>query len=499
MNRATCLLILICTAASAAGQTTEPSRLPIFDGRPDPGARAENAELFENRAAGVTFAVPRGMKRIAAAGDVALFVNEQQNWRLRVTQLLTEQPVRLSELRDALGRPIPGLIQNTVQRLAADYPTGTLLRADVIDIGERNVGMIAMRYRQDLRQWLFQQAIFPTDDRTFTIVTLTSPGAENADDQADDPEEVRAVTAFRALLNTVRLGDSAAVRRDQEERLYRSRWLFTTLNEAKLRQALRDETWLVLKRDGKPVGYTLIRERAGERNGDRGIEVSLRSRSFPADNQTLDSSSSLFMSFDRAREVWVSQAQLRDQTAPDRKTFAAEYGTTNTSLRGQGILEVNFQSSGAQPDPVRRPHLPPWYIPQAMGHLLPRLLPVDQPRTFMFASYISEQREVMSRYIEVSAEQDVTFDGKPVRAIVISDRVTLEGEATRHYVTRQGAYLGSENVAARVRLVVTTDAELRRLFPDFNIDRDAPTTRAGAGSRGTPVPRGGAAPLPGPR
>ena len=40
--------------------------------------------------------------------------------------------------------------------------------------------------------------------------------------------------------------------------------------------------------------------------------------------------------------------------------------------------------------------LPPFYLAQGLGHLLPRLMPLNEPRGYLFASYISGDAEVKS-------------------------------------------------------------------------------------------------------
>ena len=41
----------------------------------------------------------------------------------------------------------------------------------------------------------------------------------------------------------------------------------------------------------------------------------------------------------------------------------------------------------------------------------------------MFATYVPDTRQVMSRYVEVGDEADFDFAGQKVRAIPINDRV----------------------------------------------------------------------------
>jgi hypothetical protein len=108
--------------------------------------------------------------------------------------------------------------------------------------------------------------------------------------------------------------------------------------------------------------------------------------------------------------------------------------------------------------------LPPWYIPQAVGHLLPRLLPLREPKTYLFAVYVSEQQHVMHRYVDVGKEEEVELAGQKVRAVPISDRIKLEGTPTIHYLSPEGKYLGSVNKDSKITILPTDAASLQKIW-----------------------------------
>jgi hypothetical protein len=99
----------------------------------------------------------------------------------------------------------------------------------------------------------------------------------------------------------------------------------------------------------------------------------------------------------------------------------------------------------------------------------------------------------MLRYLDVGAEQEVTLGGRPLRAVPITDRVTLEGAVTTHYVDRKGNWLGSQNrvIDAQnkpsvITILPTDEATLLALWKDANLTRpadnldDGPTRAAAA-------------------
>jgi len=117
--------------------------------------------------------------------------------------------------------------------------------------------------------------------------------------------------------------------------------------------------------------------------------------------------------------------------------------------------------------------LPPFYLPQAMAHLLPRVLPRWEPKGYLFASYVTDQHEVAKRYVDVGDEQEVTLGGQKVRAIPIKDRIGLEGSVTTHYVSPQGAYLGSVNEDSKLTILPTDRATLEKMWANANLTRPA--------------------------
>jgi hypothetical protein len=199
-----------------------------------------------------------------------------------------------------------------------------------------------------------------------------------------------------------------------------------------------------------------------------------------------------------------------DPTAhPDPKTDPNARDPKNPVLRPveSYALRVERATQGRNANSQPEAHAPsPWYIPQAIGSMLPRLLPLDRPVTYLFQSYVSDQHEVVHRYVDVGYEKEVTIDGKKVKAIPVSDRIRLEGAPTVHYMSRDGKYLGSQNAAAKVWILPTDRAALERIWVDADLRKQeaierptsvspSPSSSDASGVRGG----GGGGALPGRR
>jgi hypothetical protein len=108
-----------------------------------------------------------------------------------------------------------------------------------------------------------------------------------------------------------------------------------------------------------------------------------------------------------------------------------------------------------------------FYLPQGMGQLLPRLLPLDEQKQYLFASFVSGEHEVMGRYVDVDPMTEVTLDGRQLLAIPISDRIGVDGIPTIHYMTPSGQWLGSVSEEGKMQVLPTTEKALAEIWPGF--------------------------------
>jgi hypothetical protein len=151
-------------------------------------------------------------------------------------------------------------------------------------------------------------------------------------------------------------------------------------------------------------------------------------------------------------------------------------------------LNVQYSLSYGDMDPVDRP-LPPWYLPQGLSLMLPRLLPATEAKSYLVAGYVGSIREVMKRYVDVGAEQVVTLNGQQVRAIAITEHFGLQGAVTTHYVDRKGNWLGTRNAATKVSVLPSDKATLTQIWAtqELQLDQQAePAAPPANGPAGIP-------------
>jgi hypothetical protein len=505
------------------------------------GLDPKNDELlgqpFESQTAGIAFRPPAGGKQIIKTDpdNVVEYVNDDKNWLLKVTRARLSKAMPLQSGKDKTGAARVGLLDYTVQDILQTNPKAEVLRQDVVNVGDHNVGIAIVRVGLGTERYLRQQAIFQADEQLYYVFNFTSPASKQGRPE-DNPDERTAAASFSAMLDTIQLLDRSWIKQDQTNRLYRTRALFTDWSDKggkRLREAVLPHQWLRIVQNGKDIGYSYVAEEAVEgkdvkNNPSRafdGILVSMRTRTV-AEGAQIDVGSQMFTSMDRKHEDWAhiintvmdkgkptqdkkqtmefgySELTIRnvpDPTAhPDPKTDPNARDKKNPVMvpRESYALRVERATQGRNANSQPEAHAPsPWYIPQAIGSMLPRLLPLDRPVTYLFQSYVSEQHEVVHRYVDVGFEKEATIDGRKVKAIPISDRIRLEGSPTVHYMSRDGKYLGSENAAAKVWILPSDRATLERIWTDADLRKQEDIERPASSSSSDASGGRGGAPL----
>ena len=459
-------------------------------------------ERFTTRAGGISLRPPKGALKSQSASvgtSIVQFVNKEENWSLTVSRLYLDRPTRLAGVDDPRTELVdesqtqPGIIGETARKLA-QQTTGRLLRHDVINVGPHDAGIIILRYTQGTQTWLRQQALIRAQgygDRLFYVLDLNTPSTATlaeADD-VEDPTEATAVTVFQSVLDSVLLLDQRPIEKDNNERLYRTRTFLVGLS-GRIKSALKSEQYFRIQQKGKDIGWTFVAEEVGHRNGRDGFFAATLTNVQPDSQHRTQRGLEMFCSDDRQAEAWGALTIFEQN---GKRTNASEFGqserkVTRTLDHDAGpdpldpsqpklnVAEHNVLSvtqilpnqMGAAP--VAR-QLPPYYLPQAISHVLPRVMPLDRPATYLFAVWSANERELVYRYVDVEQAKPATFNNQQGTFVVIKDRLGLEGDPTLHYFTPAGQYLGSHTPGAHLTLLATDQPTLSKLYPDAKLVR----------------------------
>ncbi len=555
--------VLLCGWASVAALADDAGGITPIDANSSllPGQTATPNEadglgpLFSSQSAGIAFHPPAGLKALGRvdADHLAEWNDDSRHWVLKLSRIALKDPRPLQTVQEPGGKPLPGMIDDTIARLQATIPNATILRQDVSSIASAevgvpdadplekpkpNVGLIAVRYTIGAQRYLAQQALIRANEVLYYVLTLTTPGSNaKADQTADDPNERAAVDSFQKMLDTVHLLDRSKIRHDQDERLYRTRSFYVNLTPpggpAKLREALIPEQWFRIEQDGHDVGYSYVveelagglpqpdedaiqRARTGNLTPQEKAQLIIPPKITPGDDILIgirsrmtvngmrsdktvgpvqtDSETWMFLTVDRKHEDW-SRLVISDDFIAKKKTFSEELGSSDEHLVGlkSGATLSVSQVANAVNLPPFSMELPPYYLSQALAHLLPWVLPLREAKTYAFASFVGSSRAVMMRYVDVGTPQQVELGGKLYRVVPISDRIGYDGTPTIHYMAADAgpdgkhAYLGNSNSELHLTVLATDAATLQKIWANANL------SRPGA----VPAPVGPAAPQQG--
>ena len=198
---------------------------------------------------------------------------------------------------------------------------------------------------------------------------------------------------------------------DQKDRLYRTR-LPVPEPDAQprpRRNSRRAMQWLRIIKDGKDQGYSYVVEEEAEKNKRAGVNIGVRSRLVENGEQT-DAESFFFVAFDRSCEEWSTISQMtgkdaatgketrRDttelgvSTKVDRKILdvegsekwacATQKDKSNPPTITQSEYNLTVAYSGQSPVGAAAPAVV--RLPQGLAHLIPRLVPLGEPKTYLF-------------------------------------------------------------------------------------------------------------------
>ncbi len=530
---------------------------PLSSVQPDHGpATAPSEQLapaFTSTVGGISIRPPAGMQLLVRLDQahLAQWRDEQRSWLLSLRRIVLQDPTPLTTERH-LGRLVKGLLEMTLDSLQQNIPGAKILRDDVTNIAgadlpgqadpdapddgkpKPNVGLIIARYSVAGTPQLLQQAIVRGDDRLYYLIEFTTPGSKSADDNApEDPRERGAVNMFQKVLDNVHLIDTSKVREEQEQRLYATRAFLTNLTPSKLRKAIIPEQWFRILVNGKDVGYTYVMEqlagglpepdadlikraREGRLSDDEksrplllpkmtpgeDILVGVKSRlqmSGLRSNKTTgpiqtDSESWMFVTADRKHEDW-SRLIVQHEDTRQKDAFSEELGTSDQHLVGlkAGATLTVTQNADSVNLPTISQEVPPFYLPAAIGHLLPRLFDVRERKKYAFASFVGDRREVVMRYIDVGPPEEVDLDGTVYKVVIITDRIGFDGPPTLHYLAADPGpdgrrkYLGSENKQTQTLVLASELPAIQKIW-----------THAGNAHRVAEQPPAQGPPAPGP-
>jgi hypothetical protein len=469
--------------------TTEPAAAQSTD---SPEQRL--GALFSSRAAGIAFRPPAGGIQSVRKGygqDIVQYSNPDEKWSLKVSRVTFDAPTKLLAPPPRLGQKTdPGILDEAARELIVQNLNADILRKDVVNIGPLDTGLLFSRFTQGGAYWLRQQAFIQAHNRLCFIFDFIVPSGHTTADKADDedPAERVAMGIFRGILDSVDFLDQSEIIADNKARLDRLDAFRAGLPQ-RIKGAIVPDQYFRVLRQNRDVGWIYVAEELGEYMGKSGLIVATATFGQPNDNTTVNVSTEAFCSLDPrdSEEMWLTvttsqagaqrfsmsetgQSSKRTRRIVEDNKGADDKDPLQPSVREieQRVMTVR-QTGLAGPDSVER-NLPPSYLPLGVAEMVPRLLP-SKDAGYLFVTWVGAERELIYRYYDVQPEHQVVFNGQLVQARTVKERIGLEGDATFHYVSPDGKYLGSTNAATGITVVATDAQTIKRQWPDAKLLR----------------------------
>lgn len=505
MKHAFCLAVTMgaCLAATQAQDTTQPAGAREPPQRLVPQATAGGEwSLFSSPEAGIELKMPPGQPVPSDEATVlAQVVDAERSWKFELRRLPLETPMNLAPEEMPEGGRRAGLLE-LMASTAQQNTQGEILRQGLTPLGDADAGVYAIRFSLGLSTQLQQVALIRASDTLYYQVMLTSPAPAGPIEQIQqDPAVREAVEAFQTSLNSFKVLDQSELREEQEQRLIRTRSLLVNITKPRILEVLQPEQWLLIRRDGQDIGYSyLVEEPAREIPGDpmareviddhgaTGIRIGSRTH-LRRDGGWLDRETWLFATTDLREEEFRERNVLRVEgqemaenlvignmlarqvphsvPIPGPGGIGREKGFTVVDSRK---LDVTYVVNAVQTgEPLNR-QLPAWYLPQAIEHLLPRLVAPWGRNTYLVAVYNPEKREVYQKYVDVEGLRNEMVQGQERLVMVVTTRLGFSGPRTRHFVDPESFdWLGSVSEEDGLEIWPTNAQTINEIFKDANL------------------------------
>jgi hypothetical protein len=462
---AACMLVLTIGAAGALAVQQDPGQ-PTPQ-RTIPQQPALEWTQYSNPEAGIELLVPPGEPQPSDDSNVLHQVsNGQKQWHFELRRLLWDQPVNLAPEEMPEGGRRAGLLELVATAAQQKWQGDFVREPSLTPLGDADAGVFALRYKVGTLGQLRQVALIRASDLLYYQITLVSQSPDLPPEQLARDESVReAVEAFSRSLDSFRVLDQTQLRREQEERLIRTRALLVNLTKPRLMASLVPEQYWRIRKDGQDIGYSYLVEEPARQvppdpvnreqidpYGAAGVRIGIRTR-LRRDGGWLDRETWLYASSDLKEEDFRERNQLIIEQKPSAENLVVglmrakqmprkiempgpgglgrQSGFTVTDVRR---LEVTYVMNGVQTNEPLNRQLPAWYIPQAAEHLLPRLVAPWGRNTYLVAVYNPEKREVYQKYVDVEGLRNERVQDEMRLVMVVTTRVGLSGPRTRNFV-----------------------------------------------------------------
>ncbi|MFP4144045.1 MAG: hypothetical protein ACOCTI_05890 [Phycisphaeraceae bacterium] len=305
------------------------------------------------------------------------------------------------------GTDVAAVKQFSIARVGAAHPFLGRILAEEKDVvgGQLSSRRVDWALAEDKGEpdFLYAQAILEMSSRSYAILEFeTVPGRL---------EEGRQL--FSAILNSLEVPDPKTIARQRQQRLDEAANWLAGLDDAAIREAMRDAQWLRVLRGREDIGYVRVRQRWAETMGEPGVNVEMHWR-LEMDDETVDRKAEMYRSEDGDSEMWTIQTEQQPrQSGPAPRLSGGEQGGTgqrmlwaDTGIRSGESITISRNRPGDHDS--RNWRQPEVYVSLADWQIIPALLP-REAKEMSFYAYHPPTAALTLRHVRVEPREEGGF------------------------------------------------------------------------------------------
>jgi hypothetical protein len=219
--------------------------------------------------------------------------------------------------------------------------------------------------------------------------------------------------------------------------------------------------WFRLQQGRGNLGWLRVQGGAARVDGNSGYEIRTWAMIQHPGQPVRLVRQRMFLSEDTSMEIWRLHRQVG---SGPQAPLMVEDGIRQKNLIFVDLHEQNQIRSLQRdvPEAVKA-----YYLPKAVGLILPSLLDLNRKTTYVFAEYNSAIHGFDMRTVQVFAPEMISLGGRPVEAVRLVDQPAFDADPITLWVDARGDLLRAK-ASDGMTTEFVTEQEILRAFPKAN-------------------------------
>jgi hypothetical protein len=230
--------------------------------------------------------------------------------------------------------------------------------------------------------------------------------------------------------------------------------------------SLSADNWFLMRLKNEPVGFVRVVQSQSRQPGLEGYEVTTWLMRQVASDKPQLYKRYAFVSGAGNLERWGEQLQVgsgKDSSVFVQSGMMADMIADRNQKKPVRMIKCDL-GTDVKTKSQRKilGEVKGIYLPYAYGVLLPKVVDLKQPKSYLFATYAAASNDFDMRTFTVFGPAKVTVAGKEVDAVKIIDKPSEDADPVEMWVDSEGDLLLAQNADGSVIERATHEAVLRR-------------------------------------